>query len=354
MELIWRTREKLALFAGVAHPEWVVFLPSATAALNLAILGLACGLNHRNIQSGDVIFHSPFEHNAVWRPLKSLEKHRGVILEEIPVNPPNPPFSKGGKGGFEFDLARFKRAVKREQPRMVVVSHASNVCGAISPIKEIAEIAKTAGASCIVDGAQALGLVPLNLKKTEIDYYIFSGHKSLYGPFGVGGLLVNTQEKLNPLILGGTGVYSELEEMPDNPPERYEAGSHNTWAIAGLEAGLDEVGLKIGSEQLFEHVNSLTTTCVEGVEQINGVRLIGNPDAVKKGVGVFSFNVRGKSPQNVAEELDKRFKIAVRAGLHCAPLAHRWLRTFDSGGTMRVSFGQFNTMEVATCLLPAN
>lgn len=328
MELIWRTREKLALFAGVARTEWVVFLPSATAALNLAILG-------SDIQSGDVIFHSPFEHNAVWRPLKSLETRRGVILEEIPVNP----FT------FEFDLARFKRAIKREQPRMVVVSHASNVCGAISPIEEVAEIAKTVEALCIVDGAQALGLVPLNLKQTEIDYYIFSGHKSLYGTFGVGGLLVNTQEKLNPLILGGTGVYSELEEMPDNPPERYEAGSHNTWAIAGLEAGLDEVGLKIGSEQLFEHVNSLTADCVERLEQISGVRLIGNPDAVKKGVGVLSFNVRGKSPQGVAEELDKRFKIAVRAGLHCAPLAHRWLGTFDSGGTVRVSLGAFNSKD---------
>jgi selenocysteine lyase/cysteine desulfurase len=131
--------------------------------------------------------------------------------------------------------------------------------------------------------------------------------------------------------------------MPDNPPERYEAGSHNTWAIAGLEAGLDEIGLKIGSEQLFKHVNSLTTASVERLEQINSVNLIGNPDAVKKGVGVFSFNVRGKSPQDVAEELDKRFKIAVRAGLHCAPLAHRWFGTFDSGGTARVSFGLFNS-----------
>lgn len=337
MELIWRMREKLALFAGVARPEWVVFLPSATAALNLAILG------HRNIQSGDVIFHSPFEHNAVWRPLKSLEKRRGVILDEIPVNPLT----------FEFDLARFERAVKREQPRIVVVSHASNVCGVISPIEEIAQIAKTVGAECIVDGAQALGLVPLNLKGTAIDYYIFSGHKSLYGTFGVGGLLINTQKKLNPLILGGTGIYSELEEMPDNPPERYEAGSHNTWAIAGLEAGLDEVGLKIGSELLFKHVNSLATACVEGLERIDGVRLIGNPDAVKKSVGVLSFNVRGKSPQDVEEELDKRFKIAVRAGLHCAPLAHKWLGTFDSGGTVRVSFGLFNTLNDVEVLTSA-
>jgi len=326
MELIWRTREKLALFAGVARPEWIVFLPSATAALNLAILG-------SDIQSGDVIFHSPFEHNAVWRPLKLLEKRRGVILEEIPVNP----FT------FEFDSAAFKRAVKREQPRMIVVSHASNVCGVISPIEEIAETAKTVGALCIVDGAQALGFVPLNLKQTEIDYYIFSGHKSLYGPFGVGGLLINTQEKLNPLILGGTGLYSELERMPENPPERYEAGSHNTWAIAGFEAGLDEVGLEIGSKQLFEHVNFLTTACVEELEQIDNVRFIGNPDAVKEGIGLFSFNIRGTSPQDVEEELDKRFKIAVRAGLHCAPIAHRWLGTFDNGGTVRVSFGLFNS-----------
>ncbi len=239
-----------------------------------------------------------------------------------------------------------------EPPAIVCVTQASNVCGIMPPAQEIAQLAKRANPQTVivVDGAQTAGLYPLNLKDGLIDAFIFSGHKSLYGPYGVAGLVLPSKWEPAPLLFGGTGTFSESIEMPRDLPSAYEAGSHNIWAIAGLKAAIHWLE-QTGREDLTEHNLHLARQLCVGLSSLAGVE-VHTPFSTSSWSGNISFTVDDLSPQAIESALGAK-GIAVRAGLHCAPWAHRWLGTIQLGGTVRVSPGYFNTTADVEAFLTA-
>lgn len=325
-KMIADTRQKLAAWLSAPASEQVIFTPAATIALNYAILGTP-------LRYGDVVYVTPFEHNSVLRPVEHLRQTRSIIVREIPVQP--------GTYAVQFD--RLKAQFRAEPPEMVIITQASNVCGFMLPVEKIAQLSREVNpdVTVIVDGAQVAGLYPLDLNDGLIDYYIFSGHKSLYGPYGASGFVLCTEKRPQPIIFGGTGTQSEILEMPNSLPSAYEAGSQNVWAIAGLSAALDWLKEQ-GRENIVKHCQSLTEMLVESLQKIPGVRMYLPPASQR--TSIVSFNLSGIAPQMLENALGTQ-GIAVRAGLHCAPWAHRWLGTLEGGGTVRVSAGFFNTEE---------
>lgn len=331
--LLNETREMLAAWLDVSSVESVIFTPSATHALNQAIFGAST-------HPGDVIYVTPFEHNSVLRPVEYLRQIKGVRVRQIPFS----------RKTYQCQIEKLAAAFQTEPPTIVCVTQVSNVCGIQPPLQEIALIAKQSNpqAIIVVDGAQTAGLYPLSLNEGLIDAFIFSGHKSLYGPYGVAGLVLSSQWRPTPLLFGGTGTFSESIEMPKDLPSAYEAGSHNIWAIAGLNAAVNWLA-RIGSESIVGHIFRLTEQLRAGLFTLPGVEVY-VPLAAASWGGIISFNVEGLSPQSIEAALGAK-GIAVRAGLHCAPWAHKWLGTISTGGTVRVSPGYFNsTAEIESFL----
>lgn len=322
-ELIQRTRESLASLVRMNKPSNVIFTPSATVALNTVIFGL-------DWSYGDNIYYTPFEHNSVLRPLYRLRNLQKVNLRMIPVE----------RADFTFNLDALNKELLRHKPKLVVISHGSNVCGVIAPIKEIAELAKDYDAAVLVDAAQTLGTVPIDMVNDNIDYLVFAGHKELYGPIGVGGLIINSSTKLEPFILGGTGTESELEDMPSAYPQRLEAGSLNAPAIAGLAAGVEFVK---NNPQILSFELKLLDILLETFSKYPEIKVYVSPDKENR-LAIASCTAAGYTPQEFASILDQHFNIAVRAGLHCAPKAHDFLGTAPLG-TVRFSIGAFNAEE---------
>lgn len=223
---------------------------------------------------------------------------------------------------------------------MLILTHASNVCGAISPIIEIGLLAKKANdkATVIIDGAQISCMDGLSIHE-GIDYYVFSGHKALYGPFGAAGFIMCSEKKPAPVIFGGTGTSSESISMPDTEPDTYEPGSMNLWAIAGLNAALKWIE-ETGREEILARQEELNDRVLSSLQQIPNIILY-KPQG--KMTGVISFNLKGIPPQTVENYLGSK-NISVRAGLHCAPWTHNFLGTSNLGGTVRVSPGFFSTL----------
>ena len=325
--LLAETREDLARWLGAASPDRVIFTSSATQALNLAIFGTT-------LHPDDSIYVTPFEHNSVLRPVEHLHQTQGVQIRQIPF----------ARKTYECQLDKLAAAFQTEPPKMVCIAQASNVCGVIPPVQEIARLAKLSNPQTIVivDGAQTAGLYPLPLHEQLIDAFIFSGHKSLYGPYGVAGLVLGSDWKPSPLLFGGTGTFSESIEMPIDLPSAYEAGSHNIWAIAGLKAALEWLEAT-RREVIIEHTVSLARQLQTDLASLSGVAMYTPPKKVPW-CGIISFTVEDMKPQTVEAALGAE-GIAVRAGLHCAPWAHRWLGALDTGGTLRVSFGYFNSIK---------
>lgn len=319
-KLINETREKVKEILGFQHGQ-VVFSPSATIALNQVILGL-------NWQRGDIVYITPFEHNAVVRTVNYLKDTIGLEVIEIPVN----------KETLEYNLDLLKEKFFKKPPKALIMTHVSNVCGLITPIRDISLMAKNYGAIIIVDGAQAGPILPL--KDEDVDFYIFSGHKTFYGPLGIAGFWHNKKFALNPMLFGGTGSYSESLEMPIETPFRYEVGSHNIVAISGLNAACDWLR-EIGPENIMLHECDLVKKLLLALEEFPEITLFING---KKHTGILSFNVTGFTAQEVAMILSQQYGIAVRSGLHCAPLAHGFLGTLPHG-TVRVGLSYFNTEE---------
>ncbi len=340
-ELVAETRDSLARWLGAPSPERVVFAPSATVALNQAILGTM-------LRPGDTVYVTPFEHNSVLRPVEYLRQTRGALVREIPFE----------RHTFACQLERLEAAFYAEPPTLVCVTQASNVCGAMPPVLEIARRAKAANprAVVVVDGAQTAGLYPLPLDSGLIDAFVFSGHKSLYGPYGVAGLVLASDWRPEPILFGGTGTVSESVAMPDTLPSAYEPGSHNVWAIAGLKAALEWME-ETGREAIVAHTSALAGQLRDELERLPGMQVHAPPKDGRgeamprlRWCGIVSFTVQGARPQAIEAALGAK-GIAVRAGLHCAPWAHRWLGTLEEGGTVRVSVGWFNqTAEVETLL----
>lgn len=295
-----------------------IFTSSATEALNVILQGISWS-------EGMVVYITPFEHNAILRTLKYLEnEHRIVIKELAPKD-------------FIYDISEIKQTFSQNVPSVVVMSHASNAFGFINPIKEIFNLAKEFGATTVCDMAQTAGLIDTDIVENKIDYAVFAGHKTLYGPFGVAGFITNTKCKLKPLIYGGTGIDSKNPYMPEEMPTKYEAGSHNIYAIAGLNAALKWLN-SIGIANIWEREQNHAQKALEIILKHKNIKVIRCPDE-SKNIGVISCVFDGYSSDNIGQVLSEN-EIDVRTGLHCAPRAHEFLKTAPNG-TVRFSLSYF-------------
>ena len=321
--VLFNARESLAGLFGVSDSLRIVLTKNATEALNIAICGL--------LNPGDHVITSGMEHNSVMRPLRALE-FGGVSLTVVPCSPAG-----------ELDPADVARAV-RKGTRAIVLTHASNVTGTIMPVAAVGRIARERGVVFCVDAAQTAGALPIDVQAMQIDLLAFTGHKSLFGPQGTGGLYMRKglEKEIAPIMRGGTGSHSELEEQPDFMPDCYESGTPNTVGMAGLDAGAGFVANR-GVESIRVHEERLTGLFLAGIENIEGVRVYGLKDPSRQ-MPVVSIGIRGLDPAAVSMALDERFRIMTRPGLHCAPAAHKTIGTYPAG-TIRFSFGFFNTEE---------
>ena len=288
----------------------VIFTPSATVALNMIIQGtIARGAKN--------IYISPFEHNAVTRTLNHFEQREKISVTELSVT-----------GDLEFNIKRIKNQFERTCPDFVIVSHASNVIGLIAPVEEIFSLAKSYGAKTLVDMAQTAGLVDLNVGLEAIDFAVFAGHKSLFAPMGIAGFVVNPSTRLEPVIFGGTGYDSANQEMPATLPEKFEPGTLNVVGIAGLNAALKWIQSQT-LEKIFEAEKNRRRQLIELFSGYDFLRVVGNV-ASRNYVGIVSCLVEEIS-SDVAGNIFSEHGIAVRTGLQCAPLAHKFLGTFPAG-----------------------
>jgi cysteine desulfurase family protein len=273
------------------------------------------------------------EHNSVMRPLRALERDRLVKVDVIRCT------AEGFLGPAELQSA------VRADTRMIVLNHASNVVGSLLPVADAGRIAREHGLLLLVDAAQTGGACPIDVEAMQIDLLAFSGHKSLFGPQGTGGLCIGERvsaEEIDPVKRGGTGSRSEWEEQPMFFPDRCESGTPNTVGLAGLRAGAEYV-LQQGVEAIRAHEVSLTRRLVEGLLEIPGVTVYGGHDSEKQAATV-SFNIEGMAPSDVGLTLDEEYGIMSRVGLHCAPAAHRTMGTFPAG-TVRFGLSYFNTAD---------
>ena len=312
-ETAFRCRSLAAELFGVPSPEQVVFTSNATHALNIAIRSL--------VPEGGRVAVSGYEHNAVTRPLHALGARIKVAASPL------------------FDRAALLRAFENSiSPELdaVVCTHVSNVFGFVLPIEEIAALCRAERVPLIVDASQSAGILPFELDTLGAAFIAMPGHKGLYGPQGTGLLLCGSDAL--PLIEGGTGSESLRQSMPDFLPDRLEAGTHNVPGIAGLEAGIAFVRAQ-RPERILHHSRALIRRAGEGLDKIPNVHGFLSLEASLQ-AGVLSFTVDGLSPESVAEEMAKR-GIALRAGLHCAPFAHKTVGTLPDG-TVRLSVSAFN------------
>jgi cysteine desulfurase family protein len=314
-------RELIAHLLGVEDPVRIVFTKNATEALNLAIKGL--------LSPGDHAVTTSMEHNSVIRPLRAMES-RGVELTVV----------EGSSEGV-LDPQRMEQAL-RPNTKAVFLNHASNVTGTLLPVEDVAEIARRHELLLCVDAAQTAGAVPIDVEAMKVDLLAFTGHKSLFGPQGTGGLFLRegVEALLQPLGEGGTGSRSEYEYQPGFLPDKYESGTQNTVGLAGLGAGVQEL-LDIGVSFFREREENLTQKLIDGLSAIDGVTLYGSRDASRR-IAVVAFNLVGQSPSTIAMHLEEQYEIMCRPGLQCAPITHRTLGTFPEG-TVRLSPGYFTT-----------
>ena len=327
---MFRTRKKLAALFGIRNPNDIAFALNTTAALNLAILGYA--------KPGDHVICTAVEHNSVRRPLEWLKEKKGVQVTYVET-------SETG----ELDPLSVQRSL-RPDTRLIVANHSSNLLGSIVPLEDIGEIAKSHGAALLVDAAQTAGVLDIDVARMGIDMLAFPGHKALYGPQGTGGLYIAPELDVEPIVVGGTGSQSEAIGQPTVRPDRYESGTQNGPGIAGLGAGLDYV-LHETPANIHTNEWTLTQRLMEGLLRLGDIRLLG-PEVGSPRTGIVSFVVEGIDSAELSFVLDQHFRIAVRAGFHCTPLAHRTART-EATGAVRASVGAFTTQEQVEYFLEA-
>lgn len=313
------TRTVLAQLFHAPDPQKVIFTLNATQAINMALKGI--------LSPGDHVITSSIEHNAMWRPLKALEK-RGVVITTIPCTPDG-----------MIDPADVGAAL-RPDTRLVAMLHASNVLGTILPIAEVAEIVHHHKKLLLVDAAQTAGSYPIDMQAMGIDLLAFAGHKGTYGPPGTGGLVVKPDIHLETWVEGGSGFPSRPETMPEELPLRLEAGTQNSAGIAGLLLGVQFV-LEQGVEKIHAHEMTLASRLIDQLVEIPGLKILG-PARLKQRTAVVSITVDNYIPDQLSAVLDKVFGVATRAGLHCAPQAHIVAGTLEIGA-LRFSPGYFNT-----------
>ena len=321
---IYRARESLAELLGAAAPEQVVFTANATESLNLVLGGL--------FGPGDHVITTVCEHNSVLRPLYRLQ---GVELSVLPVK------AEAGEERQAGILAYDElESLLRPNTKALIITHASNLTGNITDLEQAAAFAKKHSLLLIVDAAQTAGAVPMDMERMGIDVLCFTGHKGLYGPQGTGGVCVCPGLSIRPLKVGGSGIHSFDREHPSEMPAALEAGTLNGHGIAGLGAAARWL-LEIGVEQIRAREQALLRRFVDGVKEVEGVTLYGNPDLNRR-TGIQSLNIRDYDSARVADWLYEDYGIAVRGGAHCAPLMHEALGTREQGA-VRFSFSYFNT-----------
>ena len=321
---LFDARLTVAEFFGAADPLSVVFTANITESVNIVLRGL--------LEPGDHVVTTGMEHNAVARPLADLQK-TGIRTTYVAC-----------RGDGIPSVEAIREAV---EPATILISmnHASNVCGSLLPAREAGRIARENDLFFLLDTAQTAGTVPVSMVDLQADFLAFTGHKGLLGPTGTGGLIFG--ERVDPSRLirhlsGGTGSRSESLEHPDFLPDRFEAGTRNTAGLCGLAAGIRWIRER-GILDLGKHKVERCTRLREGLSGISGLRIQGSHDPARQ-VGVFSFTLDGMDPASIGQLLDEKYGIAVRVGLHCAPLAHHTLETFPEG-TVRISPGVFSRDE---------
>lgn len=330
-EVIAETKNEIKKLANADDVAEVVFTASATLACNQIFGGI-------DWKKEDVVYVSPYEHNAVMRVLHGMQERYKFEIEELAMD----------DSTLELDLTRVEYQFAKKSPSAVVMSHVSNVLGYVLPIEEIANLAVEYGAIVVVDGAQALGLVPVNLRKLKVDFYIFAGHKTMYGPFGVGGFVNCSGKILRPFLAGGTGSDSLNLEMSVDSVAGMEPGSPNIVAIAGLLAALQEEG----REKWCLEEQKLTAYLIQQLDDIPDVSVYRIADSLRQ-VGIVSFNINGYKAEEVGMILDEDYHIAVRTGYQCAPLIHEHLHSKAYAGVVRASVGMFTTKDEIDCLIQA-
>lgn len=369
--VIEETRKNILKLAKAEEVAEVVFTPSATLACNQVLGGLSW-------KKENTVYVTPYEHNAVMRVLHLLQQQYGFQIEELAIAPET----------LQLDMEKIKYQFGKRPPNVVVMSQVSNVTGYIVPWEEIAREAQKYEPVVIIDGSQGFGLVPVQLKNTPVDFYIFAGHKTLYGPLGVGGYINNRGKHLKHLLAGGTGSASLNLEMSEDAAG-YEPGSHNIVAIAGLLEATREILEKetsVKEELLQEELaekrqqqeellqkkfqqdlrreQELRQYLEEKLSKIPGVILyLGKCEQEKESIvkervveertGIVPMNIEGYKAADVGMVLDEDYNIAVRTGYHCAPLIHKYLKDEDYAGVVRISLGKFNTKEEIDYLVKA-
>lgn len=318
--LISDTRKKLQELLHCPAKQ-VIFTPTATVALNMIIQGIIAA-GARNV------YISPFEHNAVTRTLHHFEKDSKINIIQLSVNK-----------YLQYDLEKIRYQFDAVKPDFVIVSHASNIIGLVAPVEDIFSIAKKHNAITLVDMAQTAGIVDCNLGLSTFDFAVFAGHKTLYGPTGISGFVMNPSVDLPTVVFGGTGYESANQDMPESIPEKYEMGTLNIAGIAGLNAALVWIQEQT-VEKLREVEESNRQRLIDLLEEYDFIKIVGNnPDCDY--VGIVSCLIDGISSDSAGSIFDQR-GIAIRTGLHCAPLAHQFLGTYPAG-TIRFSVNCFTT-----------
>ena len=317
-ETVFACRTELAELFGVNNPEQIVFTMSATHALNLALKSL--------VSRGDRVVISGYEHNAVTRPLQAIGADIAVARA---------PLFRSDEAAEVFDH------LITPETRAVVCSHVSNVFGFIQPVERIAEICSRRGVPLVVDASQAAGILPLDLQSVKAAFVAMPGHKGLYGPQGTGVLICGENTEVKPLIEGGTGSVSLRQEMPEFLPDRLESGTHNVPGIAGLLEGVRHVRRR-GVESICLKERSLTLWLAEELKHLPGLRVFAEP-GLRNQTGVLSLVPEGMDVEQAGMKLAEN-GVAVRCGMHCAPLAHDSAGTLKTG-TVRISISDWNTLE---------
>ncbi|MBN7773308.1 aminotransferase class V-fold PLP-dependent enzyme [Clostridium aminobutyricum] len=326
-EEIYKTRKGLAKLFNIADPGRIVFTSNTTTALNQGIRGI--------LKQGDHVITTAMEHNSVLRPLKALEE-QGIGHTIIPCD----------RAGF-VNIRDIKASIK-ENTKLIVCTHASNVTGTIMPIKEIGQLARRNSILFMVDAAQSAGVLPINVVEMNIDLLAMPGHKGLLGPMGTGVLYVAEDIQLDPLFQGGTGTASKDRKQPKDVPEGLESGTGNAPGIIGLGYSVEKL-MQIGVISIRNYEEELTALLDEGLRNMKRVIVYGPEDCSKK-AGIVTFNIKEKSCEQVADQLNEYYGIASRGGFHCAGLAHKTIGTWETGA-VRLSVGPFNTKkEIKTAI----
>lgn len=330
-EKVYETRKSLADFFKISDPSNVIFTHNCTEALNFVIKGL--------VKSGEHIVISSLEHNAVSRPVEKLKsKNVSYTIAEVV------------EGDNEQTLSNFRNAI-RENTKLLVCTYASNVFGIKVPVERICAMCHQYGILTCVDAAQASGIIPIDLSDSSIDYLCVAGHKGLYAPMGTGALIINCETIPDSLVEGGTGSNSQNLVQPDILPDKFESGTPDFTGIVGLKSGIDFVNRR-GPLNIYHHEISLIKRAYNSLKSMKNVKLYTDEPNMNYYAPVLSFNIEGKDSETVSDILSTRYNIATRAGLHCAPLAHKSLGTFDIG-TVRVVPSVFTTNNDINSLINA-